>query len=104
MTGARPRVYPYRRSEDIPQLGADVALAQGAGAGAGARHGGTMDHMHAVRNRVARGVPLERIEAYIDNLPGLDENERAVLWLYAWVECEPGQVRQLIQAEVVAPG
>ena len=37
-----------------------------------------------VLRHAARGVPLEHIEAIIEEHPGVDEQERAAIWLMAW--------------------
>jgi hypothetical protein len=51
--------------------------------------------METIREMVAGDVPLEHIEAYIDHeLPWLGEEQRAVLWLFAWVGAEPSFVRK----------
>lgn len=34
---------------------------------------------------LAVGVRWERVEATINALPGVSEDQRAALWLYAWV-------------------
>lgn len=47
-----------------------------------------------VRRQLAREVPFERIEAFIEEQRQLDEEERAVAWLYAWVGADPTQVAQ----------
>lgn len=37
-----------------------------------------------VRELAEANVPLEHIESYIEGLAGLDDEDRAVLWLSAW--------------------
>lgn len=50
-----------------------------------------------VRRRVEAGEPLEHIEAYlVYECPSLTENERAVLWMFAWTGADPATVVRLL--------
>lgn len=45
-----------------------------------------------VRNLIRTGQAFERTEAFIDSQPGLDTEERALLWLLAWAGGEPSEI------------
>lgn len=57
-----------------------------------------------VRNMTQAGQPFERIENFIERQPGLDIEEKAVLWLCAWAGGEPSEVARLLGADVTAIG
>ena len=51
------------------------------------RKGETMGLRQAqrdVRGLIRSRVPFDSIEDRIDSIPGLDDHQRAALWLYAW--------------------
>lgn len=45
-----------------------------------------------VRGMTVSDTPFERIEAFIETCEGLDQEERAVLWLLAWMGGKPSEV------------
>lgn len=53
-----------------------------------------------VRDRVSRDEPFEHIEAFIEDAPDLSDDERAMLWFYAWLGGEPCSVRHDLQLGV----
>lgn len=57
-----------------------------------------------VRNMTRAGQPFERIESFIERQPGLDIEEKAVLWLCAWAGGEPSEVVRLLDADVEVVG
>ncbi len=52
----------------------------------------TVRRLSALHERVAadlcEGQAMENIERWIDQTPGLDDEHRAALWLYAWEGAE----------------
>lgn len=47
--------------------------------------------LRQIAKMVERDVPLEHVEAHIDCLP-VDEEMKAVLWLFAWAGAAPSVV------------
>ena len=52
----------------------------------------------AVAALLARGLPFEHIEAIIAGL-GLGRDAEALLWLFAWCEGQPAELREIIGAD-----
>jgi hypothetical protein len=50
-----------------------------------------------VRDMTGVDDALEPVEHFIESLP-LDEEERSVLWLYAWVGGQASEVRSILLA------
>jgi hypothetical protein len=50
---------------------------------------------------VRRGVPFERIEARVEELP-LPADVKSVLWLYAWAETDRPARRQVVRELLAA--
>lgn len=53
--------------------------------------------LQMVRDKLARDVPFEHIEAFIDTTV-LDSQQRAVLWLYAWCGGQAQELREIVNA------
>jgi hypothetical protein len=62
--------------------------------------GGRM-HVREIDFMVRRGVPFERIEARIEELP-LPADVKSVLWLYAWAETDRPARRQVVRELLAA--
>ena len=45
---------------------------------------GVQQAQHEVSGLISSRAAFEAIEARIDVIPGLDDQERAALWLFAW--------------------
>lgn len=52
--------------------------------------------LHTVRALLDLDAPFEQTEAAIEAAPELDEDERAALWLIAWVGGDPATVAELL--------
>lgn len=52
--------------------------------------------MQQVRGLVRTGVPFERLEAYVEDLGDLEDDERALLWMFAWAEAQPVELTILL--------
>lgn len=52
-----------------------------------------MDHaLSHITTLISAGVPFERIEAWVEAQQRLDDEQRAVLWLFAWAGAAPSVV------------
>ena len=52
-----------------------------------------MEHvLQEIKRMMAACHPFERIEAFIESCSRLDEEERSVLWLIAWMGREPSVI------------
>lgn len=49
-----------------------------------------------VQGMMRSGTPFERVEQFIESQPGLDGEERAVLWLLGWAGGEPSELAALL--------
>lgn len=58
-------------------------------------------HVREIDFMVRRGVPFERIEARIEELP-LPADVKSVLWLYAWAETDRPARRQVVRELLAA--
>jgi hypothetical protein len=59
------------------------------------------DARRAVTAMVARGVPLDQIESFIDTLP-LEGEQGSALWLLAWTQTtNPAARTQVVQQSPV---
>jgi hypothetical protein len=45
--------------------------------------------LQEMKDMMAACDPFERVEQFIESYPRLDEEERSVLWLIAWLDGEP---------------
>jgi hypothetical protein len=48
--------------------------------------------LQEIKRMMAACHPFERVEAFIERCPRLDEEERSVLWLIAWMGREPSVI------------
>lgn len=48
--------------------------------------------LQEIKRMMAVSDPFEHIEEFIESCPRLDEEERSVLWLVAWMGREPSVV------------
>jgi|ERR1700741_4902183 DNA-binding transcriptional MerR regulator len=55
-----------------------------------------VDHLARIDDMLGHGVELEEIEDYLDHRRELDEDGRAALWLYAWVESDCEEHRRTV--------
>lgn len=60
-----------------------------------------LEAMRRVREYYAREVPWERIEALVEDDTALDEEERAVVWLFAWMGGDPVTVAEELKRRVL---
>ena len=69
----------HSQTDSMTQLRSGTWLQPGKGETVGLRQA-----QRDVRGLIRSRVPFDSIEDRINSIPGLDDHERAALWLYAW--------------------
>lgn len=60
-----------------------------------------LEAMNRVRECYAREMEWERVEALVEDDTTLDEEERAVVWLFAWMGGDPITVADELRRRVL---